>query len=90
MPPVGNGLEFNNSQIRYCLSQKIRISTWQPRVNNYSESSVNAFNEAVDDYNMRCSHFRYRSGTLESTRSEVEANRYALTQQGEASAAANP
>jgi hypothetical protein len=59
-------------------------------VNNYSESSVNAFNEAVDDYNMRCSHFRYRSGTIESIRAEVEANRYAIFQQGEASAAANP
>lgn len=90
MPPVGNGLSFNTSQIRYCLSQKIRMSAWQSQVNESSETSVNAFNEAVNDYNMRCSHFRYRSGTLENVRSEVEANRYALTQQGDASAAANP
>jgi len=89
-PPEGSGLVFNDSQMRYCLSEKIRMSGWESHVNQYSETSVNAFNEAVNDYNMRCSHFRYRSGTLESTRSEVEANRYALTQQGEASAAANP
>lgn len=90
MPPVGSGLLLNTSQIRYCLSQKIRMSAWQSQVNSYSETSVNAFNEAVNDYNVRCSNFKYRSGTLESVRSEVEANRYALTQQGDASAAANP
>jgi len=89
-PPVGNGLVFNSSQIRYCLSADIRVSAWKSQVNDYSETSVNAFNEAVNDYNMRCSHFRYRSGTIESIRSEVEANRYALIQQGMASAAANP
>lgn len=90
IPPVGSGLVFNRSQIRYCLSEKIRISAWQTQVNEYSETSVDAFNEAVNDYNMRCSNFRYRGGMLESVRSEVEPNRYALQSQGLASAAANP
>lgn len=90
MPPVGSGLSFNRAQIRYCLSEKIRISAWQSQVNEYSETSVDAFNMAVNDYNMRCSNFRYRSGALESVRSEVEANRYALQLQGMASAAENP
>lgn len=90
MPPVGSGLSYNRAQIRYCLSEKIRISAWQEQVDQYSETSVDAFNMAVNDYNMRCSNFRYRSGMLESVRSEVESNRYALQLEGMRSALANP
>ena len=90
IPPVGTGLTFDRSQMRYCLSEKIRIAAWQEQVNQYSDLSVDAFNAAVNDYNARCSKFRYRSGTLESVRSEVEASRAALTRQGLASAAHNP
>jgi hypothetical protein len=90
MPPVGSGLSLSRSQIRYCLSEKIRVTAWQGQVNEYSEASVDAFNEAVRDYNSRCSNFRYRSGALEGVRSEVEANRYALQLQGMASATMNP
>lgn len=90
MPPVGSGLSLSRSQIRYCLSEKIRVTAWQGQVNEYSGTSVEAFNEAVRDYNSRCSSFRYRSGALESVRSEVEANRYALQLQGMASATKNP
>lgn len=89
-PPVGSGLTFDRSQIRYCLSEKIRMAAWQEQVNQYSDTSVDAFNAAVNDYNARCSNFRYRSGALENVRSEVEANRFALTRQGLASAARNP
>lgn len=90
MPPAGSGLVFNRSQIRYCLSEKVRISAWEGQVDEYSETSVDAFNEAVNYYNMRCSNFQYRVGALESVRAEVDANRHALTLQGKASAAANP
>ena len=90
MPPVGNGMSFNRGQIRYCLSEKIRMSAWQGQVNEYSETSVDDFNQAVNDYNMRCSNFRYRSGMLESVRTEVETNRYALHLEGINRAAATP
>lgn len=90
LPPVGTGLTFDRSQIRYCLSEKIRMSAWQEQVDQYSETSLDAFNAAVNDYNARCSNFRYRSGTLEAVRSEVEVKRAALTRQGLANAARNP
>ena len=89
-PPVGSGLVFNRSQIRYCLSEKARISAWQSQVDEYSETSVNAFNEAVNDYNSRCSHFRYRSGAVESVQSELDAISYTLRLEGMARARANP
>jgi len=89
-PPVGGGLAFDRSQIRYCLSESIRMDAWEGQVNHYSDTSVDAFKAAVNDYNARCSHIRYRSEDLESVRSEVDANRVALTRQGLAKAAGNP
>jgi hypothetical protein len=42
---------------------------------------VNRFNMMVDDYNGRCS-FRYRSGSLETIRTEIEVNRNRLWAEG--------
>lgn len=64
--------------------------TWEDHVDNYSETSVDAFNAAVDDYNARCSNFRYRSGSLEGVRAQVEANRDILQRQGLDKALENP
>lgn len=90
LPPIGTSLTFNESQLRYCLSEKIRVVTWKNYVDNYSGTSVDAFNAAVDDYNARCSHFRYRSGSLEGVRAQVEANRDILQRQGLDKASKNP
>jgi hypothetical protein len=89
-PPFGSGHTLGRDQIRYCESQKIRVSAWQGALNRYSSTAINAFNAAVDDYNARCSNYRYYSGVLESVRSEVEARRYTLMAEGRALAAANP
>lgn len=90
IPPVGNGLTFNESHLRYCLSQKIRVVTWKNYVDSDSATSIDAFNAAVDDYNARCSNFRYRSGSLEGVRAQVEANRDTLQRQGLDKASENP
>jgi len=88
--PAGSELASDRSQIRYCLSENIRMDAWEGRVNQYSDTSVAAFNAAVNDYNARCSQIRYRREDLESVRSEIDANRMALTRQGLAKAAGNP
>ncbi|MGB4781747.1 hypothetical protein [Candidatus Methylomirabilis sp.] len=90
LPPIGNGLTFNESQMRYCLSEEIRVTIWKDYVDNYSETSVDAFNTAINDYNARCSHFRYRRGSLERVRAQVEANRDILERQGLDKASENP
>lgn len=89
-PPAGNGLTFNESQIRYCLAEDIRMKGMQRHVDHYSHTSVAAFNKYVEDYNSRCSHFRYRSGMLESVKSEVESRRATLDSQGLARSLRNP
>ena len=88
-PPKGSSLVLSPAQIRYCLSESVRLSSWEQMVNQYSQSSVDAYNNAVNDYNARCSRFRYRSGTLEGIRAEVEGNRYLLEAEGQLRALGN-
>ena len=71
-PSVGDGLVFNDNQIRYCLSQKRRLSSWNTTVDSYSNASVDGFKEAVRDFNSRCSHYKYHSGALERVQREVD------------------
>jgi uncharacterized protein len=87
VPPVGTGLTLGRSQIRYCLSERIRMEAWQGQLDRYSQTSVDAFNTSVNDYNARCSNYRYRNGDLTNVRAEVESNRTALTRQGLSKAA---
>ena len=81
-PPEGASLLFEDNQIRYCLSQKIRLSGWQITVEDSDQDSVSAFNTQVDDYNARCGHFQYRTGALERVRDEVEMRRAQLDVDG--------
>jgi len=81
-PPIGAGNLFNRSQIRYCLSEGIRIDAMRGFIDQYSKHEVNQFNFYVNDHNGRCGSFRYRRGTLEAIRNEVENNRYVLEQEG--------
>lgn len=82
MPGAGSGNVLGASQIRYCLAEDIRLTAAKQVVNEYSSNDVDRFNAMVADYNSRCSNFRYRKGTLESARSEVEKFRTDLLAQG--------
>lgn len=81
-PPIGQGLVFSMDQIRYCLAEDIRMDGAKAALNNYSDSDVYRFNAMVADYNSRCSNFRYRRGTLESARRDVEPYRDRLQTEG--------
>lgn len=74
-PPVGTKNLLSISQIRWCLEEEISLNTISSLVDNYDKKSVNAFNRLVDDYNIRCGSYKYRRGSLESAKSEVEKNR---------------
>jgi len=78
MPPVGSGYVLSNNQIRYCVSQGIRIETMKGLIDRYSQNEVDQFNVTVSDYNSRCMNYRYRGGALETVRGQVEANRSSL------------
>jgi hypothetical protein len=81
-PPLGVDIVLGPAQLRYCLAEKIRIESARSVLNNYIARQVSKFNSMVNDYNDRCSRFRYRRGTLESARAEVERFRLKLEAEG--------
>ena len=89
MPDRGLGLLLSNDQIRYCLSQDIRLGAWKDSMKDDSNTAIDAFNAAVSDYNSKCSNFKYKKGALDSVRLEVETRRDALLIEGAVQAASN-
>ena len=81
-PPVGDGLLFTDNQIKYCLSQKIRLTGWNLTVESHDHQSVDSFNAQVTDFNARCHHYQYHAGAFERVRAEVEARRAILNVDG--------
>ncbi|MBL4805795.1 MAG: hypothetical protein JKY31_00720 [Rhodobacteraceae bacterium] len=69
LPPVGRGLTLNRSQIRYCVFQGQRLDTIRPLTN--TNNQIDRFNRLIDDFNSRCSDYRYRSGALSSIQREA-------------------
>jgi hypothetical protein len=84
-PEIGGSERvLDRAEIRYCLAEKIRLDAAEPAVNEYRAADVDRFNAYVDDYNLRCGRFKYRDGTLEGARAEVERHRAALVEEGRA------
>jgi hypothetical protein len=81
-PPFGSDQVLGPAQLRYCLAEEIRLEGARSALNNYVEWQVNRFNAMINDYNGRCSRFRYRRGALESARAEVERYRIRLEAEG--------
>ena len=90
IPPIGIGNTLGKNQIRYCVAESIRIEAHQKMINSFSHSSVSAFNRIVNDYNARCSNYRYRVGLLEAARAETESVRNFVEMEGTQRALSNP
>lgn len=81
-PPVGTNLVLESAQLRYCVAENIRLDSAKGALNETIESDIARFNGMVTDYNSHCGEFRYRRGTLESAKSEVERYRAQLQSEG--------
>jgi hypothetical protein len=81
-PEIAQGATLNRNQIEYCLAENIRIETSQPLVDNSSDDQIGRFNATVDDYNSRCSSFRYLESEMSAARAAIEARRSAIQQEG--------
>lgn len=81
-PPVGRGLSLSVDQITYCMSEKVRLEAAQSAVDNAVSSQVDNFNDAVDDYNSRCSNYRYLTSDRERAQAYVDARLGKLRKEG--------
>jgi hypothetical protein len=83
IPTQGQGMTLDEPEIRYCLSQKIRIEGARNLISGGSEYEVDRFNALIDHYNSRCSNFRYRQSVMDRVRPEVENRRWKLYLEGQ-------
>lgn len=82
-PPQGTDLVLNAGQLRYCLSEKIRLDAAHAAVPATSRYAVTWYNLAVDDYNSRCAQFRYPKSLWNPVQAAVESDRDSLNAQGQ-------
>ncbi len=72
-PPVGTNNVLTLPQICWCIRENIRIEAMRNFTD--TDTGIEEFNRIVDDYNGRCGSYRYREGSLETARRNVEAYR---------------
>ena len=66
---------FSKPEIRYCLTEYIRLDAIKEAVNTASSSQVTRYNGLIADYNLRCSHYRYSANDYDAATREVEWDR---------------
>ena len=81
MPNIGSNNVLNRNQIRYCVFQGERIDLMRWLISTNLQTA--RFNEVVNDFNRRCSSFRYRDGMLDSVKREIPSKRNELKNQAE-------
>ncbi|WP_312165419.1 hypothetical protein [Massilia timonae] len=69
-PAVAQGAVLNVPEIRWCKRRQIELESIQGILDGERQSEVAAFNSMVEDYNSRCSNFRYRRGNVEQVERE--------------------
>jgi hypothetical protein len=80
LPPIGPDRVLNAAQIRYCLSEKVRIDAARDAVNNNAD--IRQFNLMINDYNARCGSYRYHRQVFESVQRDVQARGTSLQAEG--------
>ncbi len=81
-PAVGEKAVLSLPQLRYCAAENMRLDAAKEMINSHNQADVDRFNLLTADYNERCTYLRYRRGTLERARSEVEQYRAAIEAEG--------
>ena len=83
-PPIGSGNALSGAEIKYCLAEQIRLDGARSIFNQQSATAVGRLNAMIDDYNGRCSNFRYKRRDYQRAQSEVEPDRGTLWAAGRA------
>ena len=83
IPPIGTDRILTSAQIQYCLAEAIRLEAASQLVHDTDDAGdVVRYNGTVDDYNRRCSRYRYHRDTFESAKRAVELHRTRLEAEG--------
>lgn len=72
--PYGNAV-FSQGNVRYCQFESARITAINTMMMNESDRVISLFNQVVDDYNSRCSNYRYYENDLTVVQRELTVGR---------------
>lgn len=78
-PPVGKGHALSRNQIRYCVFEGKRMENLRGFLANNQEATQNkirSFNAIVNDWNSRCSSYKYRGSDQSDVEAEAEAQSF--------------
>ncbi|MDO8607739.1 MAG: hypothetical protein Q7R40_14465 [Phaeospirillum sp.] len=81
-PEPGQVAVVGVAQLRYCLSQSIRIDGAEKVIDTTSQNAIDRFNGLIADYNSRCGSIRYRKSDFESINPGIVLRRDALEKEG--------
>ena len=82
-PSVARDDVLSTAEIRWCLRQDIRVETWRELAR--SANDVDEFNRRVNDFNARCTSYRYRDYDMRQAREDVTRERLAIVARARAS-----
>lgn len=77
-PPVSRGELYSTPQLRYCLAESIRIEAVREVLDKSGPRSVEEFNARIEDFNARCSRYRFYESEMFIVKDEVERHRTRL------------
>lgn len=72
-PPIGSGRELSRDELRYCQFQHARIA--RAKSLSSSDEEISNINAVVDDFNTRCSNFRYREDDMTTVKADLAVRR---------------
>ena len=78
VPAGGANQVFSQGEIKYCLAERVRLEAMQGMLDKTRDAHITNFNFRVDDFNSRCSNYRYRETDMALARSEIDAMRGSL------------
>lgn len=83
IPPIGTDRVLTSAEIQYCLAEAIRLEAASLLVHDTDDAGdIVRYNVMIDDYNQRCSRYRYHRATFQSAKNAVELHRTRLQAEG--------
>jgi hypothetical protein len=84
-PEVGTLVPFSAAQLRYCLSESIRIDGMNSVVEPNVPPEIAFYNSGVKDFNARCTKYKFDRSLRKSIEKQVRARRDFLELEGKIS-----
>jgi len=72
MPRTGRYQILSAAELRWCMREDIRLEVLEAR---HAGADLTHFHEAVGNYNLRCTQFKYRGNDLAMARRDIDAAR---------------